>query len=269
MKPLMQAAGGDGGRAAEGPARATGGRSGLPLLAVAAALVVGVTVLQGILTERWGGRDVTRALRQDAAILEKVFPEQFGDWEFEDKLESDPKELERAGAVGHVARVYRNQKTKSRVQTFVICATPHAASGHTPDRCYPAAGFEIAESEHRQTVTLADGRKAETFTGTFRKQGQTIRVFWTYSVNGDWLAPQIARIELAGADAVYKLYAITDETRTQAAQSVQECVDFLATLLPALDEAVVAARQAGPQAGGDRGEEPREQAAVPPSPSRG
>jgi hypothetical protein len=247
---------------------AAGSRSaGWATLAAAVALVAAVTVLQGMWTDRWGNRDVGAALKRDAAILERVFPERFGDWELESELESDPKELERAGAVGHIARLYRNVRTKSRVSAFMVCATPHDASGHTPDRCYPGAGFEIGESEHRQAVPLTDGRKAETFTGTFRKQGQTLRVFWTYGVDGKWVAPQIARIELAGTDAVYKLYAIIDETRIKTAQSMQECFDFLAALLPALDQAVAAARAAEEPAAA--AEPAATQAAAAPTAARG
>ena len=40
------------------------------------------------------------------------------------------------------------------------------------------------------------------------------------------------------------LYAIIDETRIKS-QSLQECVDFLGALLPALDQAVASAREAG------------------------
>lgn len=238
--------------------------TGTATLVAAVFLVAGVTVLQGIWTDRWGQRDVGAALKRDAIILEKVFPERFGDWEFEQELESDQLALERAGAVGHVSRRYRNVRTKVHVSAFVVCATPHDASGHTPDRCYPGAGFEIGESEHRHTVPFADGRKAETFTGTFRKHGQTLRVFWTYGVDGKWVAPQIARIELAGRDAVYKLYAIIDETRIKGSQSMQECTDFLGALLPVLDQAVAAARtepqpdvpEAAPQATGGQAAAP-------------
>ena len=246
MKALVIGARGKNGSAVE-PAPPVAGDSrlaGVVTLAVAAALVAVVTVLQGLWTDRWGEKNVAATLKTSAAILERAFPQKFGDWEFEQELESDPKELERAGAVGHVSRLYRNVRTKGRVSAFVVCATPHDASGHTPDRCYPGAGFEIGESEHRQTVPLADGRKAETFTGTFRKQGQTLRVFWTYGIDGTWIAPQIARIELAGADAVYKLYAIIDETRIKS-QSLAECTDFLGALLPALDQAVASSREAG------------------------
>ena len=222
--------------------------TGQATLAAAVVLVAGVTVLQGMWTDRWGGRDVGATLQRDAAILERVFPKRFGDWDFVDEEKAEPAELDRAGAVGHVARRYRNVRTKGVVSVFVVCATPHDASGHTPDRCYPGAGFEIGESEHRQTVPLADGRKAETFNGTFRKQGQTIRIYWTYGGDGTWVAPQIARIELAGRDAVYKLYAIIDETRIKGAQSMQECADFLGVLLPALDQAVADSRAGEPPA---------------------
>ena len=160
--------------------------------------------------------------------------------------------------MGHISRLYRNSRTKARVSAFVVCARPHDASGHTPDRCYPGAGFEIGEAEHRQKVSLSDGREAETFTGTFRKTGQTLRIFWTYGIRDEasidaenvaaarsWIAPQIARIALVGEPAVYKLYAIVDETRLTSAQAMVECEDFLSTLLPALDSAVIAGASPG------------------------
>jgi len=205
---------------------------------LAALLVVGVTALQGMWTERWSGRDVKKELRQAADLLESRFPNRFGNWEFVQEMASDPEQLERAGAVGHISRLYTNRETKAKVSAFIVCATPHDASGHTPDRCYPGAGFEIAEAEHRQSIPLEDGRTAETFTGTFRKTGQTLRVFWTYGVDGRWIAPQIARIELAGTSAVYKLYAIIDETRLPGGESTLICTDFLSALIPEFDAAI-------------------------------
>ena len=222
----------------------TTSKTGLLTGAAATLLVVAVTLVQGIWTERWTKQADDTALRHSAELLERDFPRAFGEWRFLQDMETSPEELARAGAVGSIARVFSHAVNKTAVSAFVVCATPHDASGHTPDRCYPGAGFEIGESEHRQTVPLADGRSAETFTGTFRKQGQTLRVFWTYGVDGTWIAPQIARFELKGADAVYKLYAIIDETRIKS-QSLQECVDFLGALLPALDQAVASAREAG------------------------
>jgi hypothetical protein len=225
--------------------------TGIATAAGAAALVLMVTVAQGVLTERWKDKSVSKELEAASRMLEKKFPEKFGNWELERELESDPKELERAGAIGHISRLYRNTRTKARLSAFVVCARPHDASGHTPDRCYPGAGFEIGEAEHRQKIPLSDGREAETFTGTFRKTGTTLRIFWTYGIRADdriekedvsaprtWIAPQIARIALVGEPAVYKLYAIVDETRLSGSQAMVEAEDFISNLLPALDAAV-------------------------------
>jgi hypothetical protein len=108
---------------------------------------------------------------------------------------------------------------------------------------------------------------AEAYTGTFAKQGQTLRVFWTYGVpdkkareaeaaaDGSesvpkgpvpltWVAPQIARIALNDYPAVYKLYAIVDQTKLTPSRARAECGDFIGQVLPAF-EAAVAAEAAG------------------------
>lgn len=212
--------------------------SGMVTAIAATLVVIGATYLQGRMTDRWTGRNVAAELQQAAERLERLFPSNVGDWEAAEELESNPEELERAGAVGHVSRAYFNTKSKARLSAFVVCATPHDASGHTPDRCYPGAGFEIAETEHRMTVPLADGRSAEVFTGTFRKSGQTLRVFWTYGVDGRWVAPQIARIELAASKAVYKLYVIIDETPLPPGVGSKVCSDFMSVTLANFDAAL-------------------------------
>lgn len=250
----------------------------LPVL-LGCALVIGVTAVQGVWTERWGGRDKTGELAAQGRLLEERFPASFGDWHLAGELESDPVALAASGAVAHIARSYENSVLGAKVSAFVVCATPHDASGHTPDRCYPGAGFEIAETEHRQAIPLADGRKAETFTGTFRKTGETLRVFWTYGIDNRWIAPQIARIELAGASAVYKLYAIINETRLTPAQSQAFCADFLSQALPEFDKALAAdppskagespssdADDSGNEDGGRQGQEADPEAPKPAAP---
>lgn len=216
----------------------------LGVVAVAVAIVVAATVVQGRWTERWApiSRDEVIAA---ARLLEERFPDTFGEWEAERELESDPKELEAAGAVGHISRLYRNNRTKARVSAFVVCALPYDASAHTPDRCYPGAGFTIGESEHRVKVKYGEGREAEALTGTFAKAGQTLRIFWTYGVGSDagggqldWIAPQLPRITLSGEPSVYKLYAIADQTRIGTSQSMVECEGFISQLAPALDAAL-------------------------------
>lgn len=247
-------------------------KSGILAGVAATLLVASVTIVQGTWTERWAKRGDDAQLRTSAELLEREFPRQCGDWHFQQDMQTSPEELARAGAKGSIARVFRHQQNKTVVSAFVVCATPHDASGHTPDRCYPGAGFEIGEAEHRQAVRLSDGREAEVFTGTFRKADQTLRVFWTYGIPGGgeadreaaadavrqegavplrWVAPQIARIALNGEPFVYKLYAIVDQTKLGGSQATFECTNFLSQVLPAFDAALAAAKTE-PAAAGDQ-----------------
>lgn len=230
---------------------------------VASLLVLTVTLVQGFWTDRWTSRDDGGELARAAVALEASFPERFGDWQMRTVINANPKELERAGAVGSVSRIYTNNLSKLQMSAFVVCAAPHDASKHTPDRCYPGAGFQIGESEHRHPVTLPDGREVETFTGTFIKDGQTLRIFWTYGVPWradrdrdatvaapagspvlNWIAPSIARIALNDERAVYKLYAIIDQTSLTGSMAMSTGSDFVGEVLSAFDKKLVEAKQA-------------------------
>lgn len=206
--------------------------------AAAFLLILTTTFVQGRWTDRWSGVDVADELARGGERLEAEFPRSCGDWEAVGDLTPDPRGLERAGAVGHVSRIYRHRGSGGHATVFAVCATPHDASGHTPDRCYPGSGFRAEEAESRRSVTLGDGRTAEVFTGTFAKAGQTLRIYWTYGGDGRWIAPSIARLGLAGRPLVYKLYVIIDATRLGAAEAKATGEAFIAELLPAADRAL-------------------------------
>ena len=212
-------------------------KNSIPFL-IALLVVCGVTAVQGVWTERWSDRNIAGELAAKSKMLVEKFPTRAGPWAVDANLEADQKALDRAGAVSHISKLYENRDTGMKIAVFVVCATPHAASGHTPDRCYPGAGFEIAETEHRETIALNDGREAEAFVGTFRKTGQLLRIYWSYGVDDRWVAPQLARIELAGSASVYKLYVILDQTGMSAAKAGETCNGFLAELLPAFTQAL-------------------------------
>ncbi|MFZ4731556.1 MAG: hypothetical protein ACOYK7_03340, partial [Pirellulales bacterium] len=80
----------------------------LPVV-LAGAVVVLVTAVQGLWTERWSNRDIAGELKTSAEILEEVFPTEVGPWRYVDVVESAAEQLEAAGAVGHVARLYQHR----------------------------------------------------------------------------------------------------------------------------------------------------------------
>lgn len=226
-------------------------------IALAVMAVMAVTAVQGVWTERWGAKDVVAELKRDSELLAAGFPREFGPWRMVAETAADPEQLKAAGAVGHISREYENIDTGVHIGVFVVCATPRDASGHTPDRCYPSAGFEIAEQEHREVIPLDDGTKAEVFAGCFKKPGETLRILWTYAATGKWMAPQIARIELANYPAVYKLYAIVNETGMSRGDGTRVGLQFISDLIPEFDRLVfrAAGKERGDSAvGGAEGE---------------
>lgn len=220
--------------------------SGWVVALIAFAIIGGTTLIHGRMTERWGGRDVSAELASAARRLETQFPDEVAEWRLDQVHSMEERLLKKAGAVGHVWRSYKREGSGAIVSTFVVCATPHDASGHTPDRCFPGAGFEIGETEHRSTIPVSKSTSAEIFSGTFRKSGQTIRVFWTYHVSKGWVAPQIARIELAAEPVVMKLYAIIEESSLPAGMGDRLGREFLHDLLPVLTERLATQSSAEP-----------------------
>ena len=79
-------------------------------------------------------------------------PLKLDEWVGED-TESNERELKAAGAVGHVSRTYRNTRTGQHVSVFIVTGHSRDISVHTPDRCYPAAGFtQLGTSANAQSA---------------------------------------------------------------------------------------------------------------------
>jgi hypothetical protein len=242
------------------------------VLSAAVVLIIGAAVYQGMTEGRWYGRGANAEVQAFAARLDKV-PFIIGDWEGKDD-DVDPQILQVAGIVGAVSRTYKHRYTPDTVSIFLVCADRRAVSTHTPDKCYLAAGFRVADypqpyhlaasslsapvgektDEQEYEVTLLNSAFVkEEPTGT-----QRLRVFWAWSKDGDWVAPEgDSRWALQGGDAWYKLYIMTSEQadghgNLQLDQS--PCVKFARDFLPvAQDKLFETPAPAGtPTAGGEQ-----------------
>ena len=171
-------------------------------------LVLATAIVQGFWSDRW-----TDAAADSLHFKRRIdsLPLTLGDWEGKD-LEADPREIRASGAVGHLSRVYRNRVTGEQVSLFLICGHMRDVSVHTPDRCYPAAGFDQLSAPERFTIGTSAG-PVETFTTTFRQEAAegivTQRVFWTWGLDDKWEAPENPRVYYGGVRALYKMYLIS------------------------------------------------------------
>lgn len=191
----------------------------------------------GLRTDRWV---VSKALQDAAARLDKV-PTRFGDWEGRDQ-KIDGRELEAAGIVGYVMRLYENRRDGNAVSVLLVCGRPGRISVHTPDVCYAGAGFVAAQQPERLGVTLPDRPPAEVMWADFVKEKASVptqlRIFWSWSAGGPWAAPENPRLAHASHRALYKLYAIRESSGAPGPVEGDPGVAFLKEFLPALEGAL-------------------------------
>jgi len=74
----------------------------------------------------------------------KEFPKVLGDWhEVEgSEITLDPQVARIAGSSDHLIRTYVNDMNGERVSVMILYGLAYLVWPHTPDACYPAAGFK-------------------------------------------------------------------------------------------------------------------------------
>jgi hypothetical protein len=218
-------------------------------VALAAILIALHAIPQGIWSRRWGQRDVTEEQKAFAARLENI-PTSFGDWDSVAMKVSD-RELEASGSIGSFSRRFQNRISPEKiVQVFIVCGNSYDVTMHTPDQCYVLSGFE--ETETPQPYVVPGKVASEFTTNRFRRSStldgpQHLRIFWSFSSDGEWVAPSTPKFSLMSAPALYKIYAITEvvgDNGTRAGES--PAVPFLQEFMPLLSSALFPANATKP-----------------------
>src|SRR4051812_34917432 len=113
-------------------------------IGVALFVMAAAGLLQGLWSERWGSFP---ELETYAAQMKGV-PKDVGQWSGQD-LPDDEKVMAAAGAVGHLSRIY-SRPDGQKISVFLVCGRVQDMNFHTPDRCYPANGFDAGSDEPEQ-----------------------------------------------------------------------------------------------------------------------
>ena len=143
--------------------------------------------------------------RRAGCRLESV-PTVLGDWTATSHA-IPPKEMAMAGAVGQILRVYTNPRRDSGA-VLLLCGLPGNISTHTPDACYPGAGYTLGKAEsfvHRYGVPE---RTAEFQTAVASREGtkpSLLRLYWTWHGSTGWSAPESTLGFRCRADALEAL----------------------------------------------------------------
>lgn len=174
-------------------------------------LIVLTSILQGRWTQRW--EDTTsEELATLAATYDKI-PMSVGDWEGQrNQEENNRRELEMAGAKGHLSANFTNPSTGQMVSVYMICGVSRDVSVHTPEACYPGAGFLMEGKTQKYPLRLGD-TEIEFTTAVFTKSTpagtQRLRLFWAWNAGRSWESPDWPRLRFGGRQALNKLYLIS------------------------------------------------------------
>lgn len=221
-------------------------KANLPI--AAGLLLIGVTTLiQGGWSERWSEHEEIKLL---AERVDKI-PLQVGEWQGEN-IEADATILKAAGAINSISRNYRNAQGES-VAVFLLCGQPMQIFPHTPDRCYPAQGFESLGAPEVQKFETPEGPVEYSIASFMRASEagpQTVRVYWSYGNRGKWECPKNIKWAYGGSWAIYKIYVTIPITEQDPSGDRSAAVDFIRAFTAELDRSlfpdIVSSREIAP-----------------------
>ncbi len=210
----------------------------LVMLLSAAILLAASGISHRLWTGVW---NLTNEPAASAARLANV-PTSIGDWEGAD-LQVDVRQLDKAEAVGFLARRYVQRRTGAEVSVFIICGRPGPVSVHTPDICYGGIGFHLVGSPSRHHFAGdAETPAADFYWANFDKSDPVaparLRIYWTWKDGRGWRAPSNPRMTFGGAAALYKLYLVYHPAPGSEPIDHDPCQDVMNVLLPELEKAL-------------------------------
>lgn len=205
----------------------------LTLLVATVALIISSGVVHGLWTDRWR----TSPRLEEQATRLSLIPLDVGDWKGE-SIDLDRARLARMGVVGQMARRFTHRSSGTTVLVIVVCGRPGHISVHTPDVCFGSVGYEPITPPARLAVDAGPAnRPAEFWTTQFSKQpraARQLRVFWSWSATGDWLAPDNPRLTFSRHPFLYKLYVIQEVSTLDRQSRGDPCLELIRSLLSEL-----------------------------------
>ena len=176
--------------------------------AVAIVLVVGLTLLSGVLqgrmSNRWGPAPDTIA----AANKLQEIPHQFGPWRLDSSDDLDKASREQLQPAGYMVRRYQNQQTGDAVSVTLLLGPPGPISVHTPEVCFGSRNYK-SRSERQQVAIRGPGGADDEFWSldyvVNDVRGGLLRVYYAWSAGDRWLALKDARFWSAGLPYLYKI----------------------------------------------------------------
>jgi hypothetical protein len=215
-----------------------------PALGLAARAAVVCAILVGSGAARWWqARRVEASMnagRERQFKLDEI-PLTLGDWSGE-RTVMDERIVKATGSDDQITRRYVDGRTGVALDVIVLYGPTSDIFIHSPEVCYPKAGF----GSHGETVdrTLALGDAAATFRSVAYAKGdpggrEIQDVYFSWRYNGAWTPTVGAPKQLDRIPGMYKVQVARRLTQRETrADERDPCEAFLGVLIPDLESRI-------------------------------
>jgi hypothetical protein len=176
--------------------------------AVAVVLVVGLTILSGVLygrmSDRWGPAVDTLAVANKL----KEIPNEFGDWRLQSSEELGKAAQEQLEPTAYLVNRYQNRRTYDVVNMTLLLGRPGPISVHTPEVCFGTKNFESRGERQKVAIRGSAGGDDEFWALDFKTislRGDLLRTYYAWSPGDRWQALDDPRFWSAGLPYLYKI----------------------------------------------------------------
>jgi exosortase len=199
---------------------------------LAMTIIVATGFVLGLRAMRWG---VSREIELASARIGRV-PMTIGNWKGMPAT-VDRRAMIAADLDGFLVRTYENEVTGDGVTLMLACGRPGPLSVHTPEICYPGAGYEQVQTQPA-VIRMGNASGGEFVMADFERResipADRLRIYWAWNATGDWTVPYSPRTVLAPYRVVYKLYLIAAVPKDRELRTNERMTDFLGLLVPEL-----------------------------------
>jgi Protein of unknown function (DUF3485) len=201
---------------------------------LACAVLVGSGFVRSKQAERIQGQ-IDRSLTESFAL--ESIPNTLGDWQGE-PTEIDEQIVRLSGARDVVTRRYVNRNTGVAIDMILLFGTAVDMYGHTPEVCYPAAGYTLVSSPELRRVQTPSGDASFRTLVYAKGEGAAARlqeVNYTWRHNGRW-SPELANYKLLERiPGMYKVHIARHTTGRERREIGNPSEAFLRALLPEME----------------------------------
>jgi hypothetical protein len=209
------------------------------MIVLSTMITLPVAWIQGSRLYRWG---ISDELLDHAARLAEV-PDRVGKWvKTADGPPLSPDVIKQLEVQGVLHRVYENESTGQRVTLLLLVGPAGPLVRHPAEICYGNRGNRLL---HNRLIDIPLASEAARLRLLAFESSTVVAndffVAYGFGDDGHWDNPSSPRLAYAAKPLLYKIQVLTECETETSLDNPQGLVDFIASLLPLLNERCMAA----------------------------